>query len=152
MIERYQYPEIQTIWNDQNKFDTWKIVEQKYLETLEEKEISPTGVSKVIEKIEILKDEVYEREKITNHDLASFVDILQAKVGENSNWIHYGLTSSDVVDTANSLLIKESLNITINLLDQLLEEIKIKAKQEMNTQIVGRTHGLLFFLFRIPHL
>jgi len=63
MIERYQYPEIQTIWNDQNKFDTWKIVEQKYLETLEEKEISPTGVSKVIEKIEILKDEVYEREK-----------------------------------------------------------------------------------------
>jgi len=142
MIERYQYPEIQTIWNDQNKFDTWKIVEQKYLETLEEKEISPTGVSKVIEKIEILKDEVYEREKITNHDLASFVDILQAKVGENSNWIHYGLTSSDVVDTANSLLIKESLNITINLLDQLLEEIKIKAKQEMNTQIVGRTHGV----------
>jgi adenylosuccinate lyase len=142
MIERYQYPEIQTIWNDQNKFDTWKIVEQKYLETLEEKEISPTGVSKVIEKIEILKDEVYEREEITNHDLASFVDILQAKVGENSNWIHYGLTSSDVVDTANSLLIKESLNITINLLDQLLEEIKIKAKQEMNTQIVGRTHGV----------
>ena len=100
MIERYQYSGIEKIWNDQNKFDTWKIVEQKYLETLEDNKISPKGVSSIIEKTEVLKDEVYAREKITNHDLASFVDILQDKVGENSNWIHYGLTSSDVVDTA----------------------------------------------------
>ena len=70
MIERYQYLEIEKIWNDQNKFDTWKLVEQKYLETLEENNISPSGVAKVIEKTEVLKDEVYEREKITNHDLA----------------------------------------------------------------------------------
>ena len=142
MIERYQYLEIEKIWNDQNKFDTWKLVEQKYLETLEENNISPSGVSEVIGKIEVLKDEVYEREKITNHDLASFVDVLQSKVGENSNWIHYGLTSSDVVDTANSLLIKQSLSITIELLDELLLQIEAKAKQEMNTPVVGRTHGV----------
>ena len=142
MIERYQYPEIEKIWNDQNKFDTWKLVEQKYLETLEENNISPGGIAEVIEKTEISKDEVYEREKITNHDLASFVDILQSKVGDNSNWIHYGLTSSDVVDTANSLLIKQSLSITIELLDELLIQIEAKAKQEMNTPIVGRTHGV----------
>ena len=142
MIERYQYPEIEKIWNDQNKFDTWKLVEQKYLETLEENNISPSGVSEVIGKTEVLKDEVYEREKITNHDLASFVDVLQSKVGDNSNWIHYGLTSSDVVDTANSLLIKQSLSITIELLDELLLQIEAKAKQEMNTPVVGRTHGV----------
>lgn len=142
MIERYQYLEIEKIWNDQNKFDTWKLVEQKYLETLEENNISPSGVSEVIGKIEVLKDEVYEREKITNHDLASFVDVLQSKVGDNSNWIHYGLTSSDVVDTANSLLIKQSLSITIELLDELLLQIEAKAKQEMNTPVVGRTHGV----------
>ena len=59
MIERYQYPEIEKIWNDQNKFDTWKLVEQKYLETLEENNISPGGIAKVIEKTEVLKDEVY---------------------------------------------------------------------------------------------
>ena len=64
MIERYQYLEIEKIWNDQNKFDTWKLVEQKYLETLEENNISPSGVAKVIEKTEVSKDEVYEREKI----------------------------------------------------------------------------------------
>ena len=142
MIERYQYPEIEKIWNDQNKFDTWKLVEQKYLETLEENNISPSGVSSVVAKTEVLVDEVYEREKITNHDLASFVDVLQTKVGENSNWIHYGLTSSDVVDTANSLLIKESLHITTHLLEELLEELELKAKQEMNTAVVGRTHGI----------
>ena len=142
MIERYQYREIEKIWNDQNKFDTWKLVEQKYLETLEENNISPGGIAKVIEKTEVLKDEVYEREKITNHDLASFVDILQSKVGDNSNWIHYGLTSSDVVDTANSLLIKQSLSITIDLLDELLIQIEAKAKQEMHTPVIGRTHGV----------
>ena len=129
MIERYQYPEIEKIWNDQNKFDTWKLVEQRYLETLEENNISPGGISSIIEKTEVLKEEVYDREKITNHDLASFVDILQSKVGDNSNWIHYGLTSSDVVDTANSLLIKNSLSVTIGLLDELLIQIEAKAKQ-----------------------
>ena len=142
MIERYQYPEIEKIWNDQNKFDTWKLVEQRYLETLEENNISPSGISSIIEKTEVLKEEVYDREKITNHDLASFVDILQSKVGDNSNWIHYGLTSSDVVDTANSLLIKNSLSVTIGLLDELLIQIEAKAKQEMNTPVVGRTHGV----------
>ena len=142
MIDRYQYPEIEKIWNDQNKFDTWKIVEQKYLETLEENNISPKGISSVIEKTNVTKEEVYEREQITNHDLASFVDILQTKVGKDSNWIHYGLTSSDVVDTANSLLIKQSLDVTIELLDELLHQIELKAKQEMNTPIIGRTHGV----------
>ncbi|MDC0076812.1 adenylosuccinate lyase [Acidimicrobiaceae bacterium] len=142
MIERYQYPEIEKIWNDQNKFDTWKLVEQKYLETLEESNISPSGIAEAVEQTEVLKDEVYKREKITNHDLASFVDVLQSKIGDNSNWIHYGLTSSDVVDTANSLLIKQSLSITIELLDELLIQIEAKAKQEMNTPIVGRTHGV----------
>ena len=58
MIERYQYLEIEKIWNDQNKFDTWKLVEQKYLETLEENNISPSGVAKVIEKTEVLKGQV----------------------------------------------------------------------------------------------
>ena len=67
---------------------------------------------------------------------------MQSKVGEDSNWIHYGLTSSDVVDTANSLLIRQSLDVCIELLDELLHQIELKAKQEMNTPIIGRTHGV----------
>ena len=108
MINRYINSEIDSIWNDQNKFNTWKLVQEKYLETLEELNIADEGVAKKIKETEVLKEEVYKREELTNHDLASFVDILQEKVGEGSNWIHYGLTSSDIVDTANSILIMQS--------------------------------------------
>ena len=142
MIDRYLNPKINSIWDDQNKFDTWKLVQEKYVETLEELNIAEKGIAKKINQSVVQKDEVHKQEQITNHDLASFVDILQKKVGEGSNWIHYGLTSSDVVDTSNSLLMKESLEILLKLVDDLLNEIKNRAIDEQNTKIIGRTHGV----------
>jgi len=142
MINRYKNQKISYIWNDQNKFDTWKKVQETYVKTLEEEGLAKPGISKKIASVSVETEEVYEREKVTNHDLASFVDILQNKVGEGSNWIHYGLTSSDVVDTSNSLLIKESLEVLLKLLDDLLNEIKNRAIDEQNTKIIGRTHGV----------
>lgn len=142
MINRYINQKISYIWNDQNKFDTWKKVQETYVKTLEEEGIAKPGISEKIASVSVEAEEVYEREKVTNHDLASFVDILQNKVGEGSNWIHYGLTSSDVVDTSNSLLIKESLEVLIKLVDDLLNEIKNRAINEQNTKIIGRTHGV----------
>lgn len=142
MINRYKNQKISYIWNDQNKFDTWKKVQETYVKTLEEEGIAKPGISEKIASVSVEAEEVYEREKVTNHDLASFVDILQNKVGEGSNWIHYGLTSSDVVDTSNSLLIKESLEVLIKLVDELLNEIKNRAINEQNTKIIGRTHGV----------
>ena len=123
MIDRYLNPKINSIWDDQNKFDNWKLVQEKYVETLEELNIAEKGIAKKINQSVVQKDEVHKQEQITNHDLASFVDILQKKVGEGSNWIHYGLTSSDVVDTSNSLLMKESLEILLKLVDDLLNEV-----------------------------
>ena len=142
MINRYKNQKISYIWDDQNKFDTWKKVQETYVNTLEEEGIAKPGISEKIASVSVEAEEVYEREKVTNHDLASFVDILQNKVGEGSNWIHYGLTSSDVVDTSNSLLIKESLEVLIKLVDDLLNEIKNRAINEQNTKIIGRTHGV----------
>ena len=142
MINRYINQKISYIWNDQNKFDTWKKVQETYVKTLEEEGVAKPGISEKIASVSVKAEEVYEREKVTNHDLASFVDILQNKVGEGSNWIHYGLTSSDVVDTSNSLLIKESLEVLIKLVDDLLNEIKNRAIDEQNTKIIGRTHGV----------
>ena len=142
MINRYINQKISYIWNDQNKFDTWKKVQETYVKTLEEEGIAKPGISEKISSVSVEAEEVYEREKVTNHDLASFVDILQNKVGEGSNWIHYGLTSSDVVDTSNSLLIKESLEVLLKLVDDLLNEIKNRAIDEQNTKIIGRTHGV----------
>jgi len=142
MINRYKNQKISYIWDDQNKFDTWKKVQETYVKTLEEEGVAKPGISQKIASVSVEAEEVYEREKVTNHDLASFVDILQNKVGEGSNWIHYGLTSSDVVDTSNSLLIKESLEVLLKLVDDLLNEIKNRAIEEQNTKIIGRTHGV----------
>ena len=142
MINRYINSEINAIWNDQNKFDTWKLVQEKYLETLEELNIADKGVAKKIKETEVLKEEVYKREEVTNHDLASFVDILQEKVGEGSNWIHYGLTSSDIVDTANSILIMQSIDTVTELMKDLLSTLQNRAMEEKDTLIIGRTHGV----------
>ena len=142
MINRYKNQKISFIWDDQNKFDTWKKVQETYVKTLEEEGVAKPGISEKIASVSVKAEEVYEREKVTNHDLASFVDILQNKVGEGSNWIHYGLTSSDVVDTSNSLLIKESLEVLLKLVDDLLNEIKNRAIDEQSTKIIGRTHGV----------
>ena len=142
MIDRYINNKINAIWNDQNRFDTWKLIQEKYVETLEELKIAEAGIAKKIRKAEISKEEVYKQEKVTNHDLASFVDILQKKVGEGSNWIHYGLTSSDIVDSANSLLILQSIEIAQELILDLLKELKLKAIKNKDTKIIGRTHGV----------
>jgi len=142
MIDRYINNEISSIWNDQNRFNTWKLVQEKFVETLEHLNIAEKGVSKKIRNTEVLKEEVYKQEEITNHDLASFVDILQKKVGDGSHWIHYGLTSSDVVDTSNSVLIMESIDTVTELINNLLTTLKDKAIQEKDTSIIGRTHGV----------
>ena len=142
MIERYLNPKINSIWDDQNKFDTWKLVQEKYVETLEELNVAEKGIAKKINQSAVQKDEVYKQEEITNHDLASFVDILQKKVGAGSNWIHYGLTSSDIVDSANSILITQSLDCVMDLVSDLLSTLKDKALKEKDTLIIGRTHGV----------
>ena len=142
MIDRYINNKINAIWNDQNRFDTWKLIQEKYVETLEELKIAEAGIAKKIRNAEVSKEEVYKQEKVTNHDLASFVDILQKKVGEGSNWVHYGLTSSDIVDSANSLLIIQSIEIAQELILDLLKELKLKAIKNKDTKIIGRTHGV----------
>ena len=142
MIDRYINNKINAIWNDQNRFDTWKLIQEKYVETLEQLKIAEAGIAKKIREAEVSKEEVYKQEEVTNHDLASFVDILQKKVGEGSNWIHYGLTSSDIVDSANSLLILQSIEIAQELILDLLKKLKLKAKENKDTKIIGRTHGV----------
>ena len=142
MIDRYLNKDLEKIWSDQNKINTWKNIQFYYLQTLEDENIAPNGLSEKIKSTKVSKEEVEEREAITNHDLASFVDVLQEKVGEGSNWIHYGLTSSDIVDTANSLLITESIVVVENLVKELLTVLETRAIQEKDTKIIGRTHGV----------
>ena len=142
MIKRYLINEIEDIWNQNNKISTWKKVESSVTKQLEDAGIVPKGLSAEILKVNISLEELEEREKITNHDVASFVDILQNKIQKNSEWVHYGLTSSDIVDTSNSLLIIESLDFLLIQIDKLIETLKNLAIKEMDTKIMGRTHGV----------
>ena len=142
MIKRYLINEIEDIWNQNNKISTWKKVESSVTKQLEDAGIVPKGLSEEILKVNISLEELEEREKITNHDVASFVDILQNKIQKNSEWVHYGLTSSDIVDTSNSLLIIESLDFLLIQIDELIETLKNLAIKEKDTKIIGRTHGV----------
>ena len=142
MIKRYLINEIEDIWNQNNKISTWKKVESSVTKQLEDAGIVPKGLSAEILKVNISLEELEEREKITNHDVASFVDILQNKIQKNSEWVHYGLTSSDIVDTSNSLLIIESLDFLLIQVDELIKTLKNLAIKEKNTKIIGRTHGV----------
>ena len=142
MIKRYLINEIEDIWNQNNKISTWKKVESSVTKQLEDAGIVPKGLSAEILKVNISLEELEEREKITNHDVASFVDILQDKIQKNSEWVHYGLTSSDIVDTSNSLLIIESLDFLLIQIDKLIETLKNLAIKEKDTKIIGRTHGV----------
>ena len=142
MIKRYLINEIEDIWNQNNKISTWKKVESSVTKQLEDAGIVPKGLSAEILKVNISLEELEEREKITNHDVASFVDILQNKIQKNSEWVHYGLTSSDIVDTSNSLLIIESLDFLLIQIGKLIETLKNLAIKEKDTKIIGRTHGV----------
>ena len=142
MIKRYLINEIEDIWNQNNKISTWKKVESSVTKQLEDEGIVPKGLSAEILKVNISLEELEEREKITNHDVASFVDILQNKIQKNSEWVHYGLTSSDIVDTSNSLLIIESLDFLLIQIDELIKTLKNLAIKEKDTKIIGRTHGV----------
>jgi len=142
MIKRYLINEIEDIWNQNNKISTWKKVESSVTKQLEDAGIVPKGLSAEILKVNISLEELEEREKVTNHDVASFVDILQNRIDENSEWVHYGLTSSDIVDTSNSLLIIESLDFLLIQIDKLIHTLKNLAIKEKDTKIIGRTHGV----------
>ena len=142
MIERYSSEEMSSIWSEDNKVAKWVDVEKAVIEVLEKEEITPKGLSKQLNEVSVSHNEVLEREAVTNHDLAAFVDVLQSKVKNDSNWIHYGLTSSDIVDTANALLIKDSIKVLSEKISELVNSLKNKAISESETIIIGRTHGV----------
>ena len=142
MIERYSSEEMASIWSEDNKVAKWLDVERAVIGVLENEKITPKGLSQQLDEVSVSHAEVLDREILTNHDLAAFVDVLQNKIAKDSNWIHYGLTSSDVVDTANALLINESINVISEKINELISSLKNKALNESETLIIGRTHGV----------
>ena len=143
MIGRYTKPEMQKIWSEEEKFKTWLTVEIAVLEAQAENgEIPRDVVAEVKKKAKIDVARIQEIEKDLKHDLISFLKSLEEFIGPASRYIHHGLTSYDVVDTALSLRMKEAGKIILNELNSLKDILKRKAVEEKYTPMVGRTHGI----------
>jgi adenylosuccinate lyase len=143
MIERYTLPEMGAIWSQQNKFQKWLDVEIAVCEVhAEDGIIPPDALEEIKTKAAFTVERINEIEKTTDHDVIAFTTNLAENIGEAARFVHYGLTSSDVVDTANALLLKESCDVLLPKIDALLDVLKRRAYEFKDTPQIGRTHGI----------
>ena len=143
MIERYTRPEMGAIWTEQNKYQAWLEVEILACEAWAEiGDIPKEDVAKIREHASFDVNRIYEIEQETRHDVVAFTRAVSETLGEERKWVHYGLTSTDVVDTALSYLIKQANNILRKDLHNFIEIIREKALEHKYTVMMGRTHGV----------
>src|ERR687883_748978 len=143
MIPRYTLPEMGALWSEQNKFQKWLDVEIAVCEVHAEMGTIPRDALEQIKaRAQFSVQRINEIEKTTNHDVIAFTTNLAESIGEASRFVHYGLTSSDVVDTANALLLRDAADILLKKVDALIEVLKRRALEFKNTPQVGRTHGI----------
>jgi adenylosuccinate lyase len=143
MIERYTLPEMGAIWTEQNKFKKWLEVEIAVCEALADMgKIPREAVEKIRRNARFSVERIKEIERTTRHDVVAFITALAESVGPESRYIHYGLTSSDVVDTANALLLRDAATLILRDLNRLGQVLKRRAMEFKDTPMIGRTHGV----------
>ncbi len=131
------------IWSQQNKFQKWLDVEIAVCEVhAEDGTIPAAAVDEIRAKAAFTVERISEIEKTTDHDVIAFTTNLAENIGESARFVHYGLTSSDVVDTANAILLKESCDILLAKIDAMLPVLKRRAYEFKDTPQIGRTHGI----------
>lgn len=139
MIARYTRPELGALWTDEARMTAWRDVEVAACEAME----GPTPEElEAIRAATFTVEAVSERERVTDHDLAAFVDVLSASAGPAGRWIHYGLTSSDVLDTALALQLKRAGELIVPAARELVAALARRAREHRHTLAVGRTHGV----------
>jgi adenylosuccinate lyase len=143
MIQRYTLPEMGALWSERNKFQKWLDVEIAVCEVHAEMGTIPAeAVEEIKAKAAFTPERIGEIEKTTDHDVIAFTTNLAENIGEAARFVHYGLTSSDVVDTANALLLRDSCEILLQKTDALLDVLKRRAFEFKDTPQIGRTHGI----------
>ena len=139
MIARYTRPEIGAVWTDQARMEAWRRVEVAAAEELE----GPAEADlEAIRGATFTVEAVAEREKVTDHDVAAFVDVLGESAGPAGRWIHYGLTSSDVLDTALALQLRAAGDVVLAGARGVVAALAARAREQVDTVCVGRTHGV----------
>ena len=143
MIERYTRPEMGAIWTDENRFQKWLDVEIAVCEVHAAMGVIPAEAVEVIKKrASFSVDRINEIERTTRHDVIAFTTALAESIGPESRFVHYGLTSSDVVDTANALLMRDATTLLLEDLDRLGQVLRRRALEHKHTAMIGRTHGV----------
>jgi len=143
VIPRYTRPEMARIWSDENRFRTWLAVEVAATETLAAAGIVPKEAAKAIhERADFNVDRIFEIEAEVKHDVIAFTTAVAEIVGPHARWFHYGLTSNDVVDTAQALLIQQASSLIAGDLERLAEVLERRAWEFKDTPMIGRTHGV----------
>jgi adenylosuccinate lyase len=146
MIARYTRPELGRLWTDEARMERWRQVEVAACEELPELLGSGNGPTEAelesIRSASFTVEAVHERERVTEHDVAAFVDVLARSAGEAGRWIHYGLTSSDVLDTALALQLKAVGEVLLPGARALVEALHSRAREHVHSVCVGRTHGV----------
>lgn len=143
MIERYTRPEMAAIWTEENKFKAWLEVEILACEAWSELGHIPKEDVKLIRQNASFDiNRINEIELETRHDVVAFTRAVSETLGEERKWVHYGLTSTDVVDTALSYLLKQANEILLSDVERFVEVLKEKAQEHKYTVMMGRTHGV----------
>jgi adenylosuccinate lyase len=143
VIPRYTRPEMGRIWSDENRFRTWLAVEVAATETLAAAGIVPKDAAKAIrERADFNVDRIFQIEAEVKHDVIAFTTAVAEIVGPHARWFHYGLTSNDVVDTAQALLIQQASSLIAGDLERLADVFERRAWEFKDTPMIGRTHGV----------
>lgn len=143
MIDRYTRPEMGAIWTKENRYKAWLAVELAVCEAWAAQGRVPLdAVENISKKAVINVPRIEEIEETTRHDVIAFIASLEEEIGPDARFIHLGCTSSDIVDTANALLIRQAGNILLRDLDELLEILRDRAMEHKGVACMGRTHGV----------
>src|SRR4029450_4819059 len=143
MIARYTHPEMGRIWSDQRRYETWLRVETAAAEAMAAAGIVPPEAARDIRErgaFDIARIE--EIEQTTQHDVIAFTTAVAEKVGPSARWLHFGLTSSDVIDTAQALQMAEPCDVILADLAALADAVRDRAFEHRLTPMIGRTHGV----------
>jgi adenylosuccinate lyase len=143
MIARYTHPEMGGIWSDQHRYQTWLTVEIAAADAMAAQGMVPAEAARAIRErggFDVARIEAIEA--VTRHDIIAFTTAVAERVGPEARWLHFGLTSSDVLDTALALQMRDACDVILTRLDALSAAVKAKAMEHRRTPMIGRTHGV----------
>jgi adenylosuccinate lyase len=143
MIPRYTHPDMGSIWSDQRRYETWLAVELAATDAMAETGLVPTDAARELRaKAAFDIRRIEEIEQVTQHDVIAFTTAVAERVGPAARWLHFGLTSSDVIDTAQAIQMREGCDLIVKNIAGLMDAVRTRAEEHRRTPMIGRTHGV----------